>query len=66
MAEDDDLTVHDSCGNVFADMGMPGAEERLAKAERARLVRNALRRAGVAETPAGDGTAIEDSDPPMS
>jgi hypothetical protein len=43
MAEEDDLIVHDSCGNVFADMGMPDAEERLARAELARAIRRARR-----------------------
>ena len=39
----DDLTVHDSSGNVFADMMMPDADERLAKAELARVIRKAIR-----------------------
>jgi hypothetical protein len=40
----DDLKVHDTTGNVFQDMGMRDADERLAKAELARLERflNAL------------------------
>ncbi len=33
--EADDLMVHVGSGNIFADMGMPHAEERLAKAETA-------------------------------
>ena len=33
--EADGLMVHASSGNIFADMGMPDAEERLAKAETA-------------------------------
>lgn len=32
MAERDD-EVHVSCGNVFADLGLPDAEERLLKAQ---------------------------------
>lgn len=40
---DDDLTVHDSSGNVFADLGLPHAEERLAKALLARGVRMLVR-----------------------
>jgi predicted XRE-type DNA-binding protein len=39
----DDTTVHDSSGNIFEDMGMPDAEERLAKAELARVIRKVLR-----------------------
>lgn len=39
----DDLEVHDSSGNVFEDMGMRDAEERLAKAELARVIRKTIR-----------------------
>ena len=35
----DDTKIHNSSGNVFQDMDMRDAEERLAKAELARLVR---------------------------
>ena len=43
---DEDQVVHDSRGNVFADMGMPDAEERLARAERARAIRKAIEERG--------------------
>lgn len=36
------LKIHDSSGNVFADMGAADAEERLAKAELARVIRMAI------------------------
>lgn len=39
-----DLQVHDSSGNIFQDMGMRDAEERLAKAELARLIKIAIGR----------------------
>jgi predicted XRE-type DNA-binding protein len=39
----DDLKVHDSSGNVFADLEARDAEERLAKAELARLIRHEIR-----------------------
>lgn len=39
----DDHVVHDSSGNIFADLGLPEAELRLAKAELVRLIRNELR-----------------------
>ena len=45
----EDLKVHDSSGNVFQDMGMPGAEECLAKAELARLVRKTVRERGLTQ-----------------
>jgi GDP-D-mannose dehydratase len=34
-----DLRVYDSSGNIFEDMGMRDADERLAKAELARIIR---------------------------
>ena len=33
MKEADDITIHDSSGNVFADLGIENAEEYLAKSE---------------------------------
>jgi predicted XRE-type DNA-binding protein len=44
-----DNEVHDSSGNVFADMGMPDAEERLAKAELARVIRSEIRERGLSQ-----------------
>ena len=43
----EDWIVHDSCGNVFADMGMRDAETRLAKAEVARSIRKILEKRGL-------------------
>lgn len=48
----DDLTVHDSSGNVFADMGMRDAESRLAKAELARAIRGIIRERGLTQAEA--------------
>ena len=45
----DDTAVHDSSGNVFADMGMADAESRLAKAELARAIRGILRTRGLTQ-----------------
>jgi predicted XRE-type DNA-binding protein len=50
----DDEVVHESSGNVFRDMGMADADERLAKAELARVVRNTLRERGVTQAEAAD------------
>ena len=47
MPMNHDLTVHDSCGNVFADLGMADADGRLAKAELSRAVRQAIRSRGL-------------------
>lgn len=38
MTVRDDTTITPSSGNVFADLGFPDAEERLAKAELARQI----------------------------
>ncbi len=48
----DDLAVHDSSGNVFADMEMTEPELRLAKAELARAIRNVLRDRGLTQVEA--------------
>lgn len=39
----DDISFETGTGNVFADMGVPDADERLAKAELARIVRKLVR-----------------------
>ncbi len=48
----DEAAVHDSSGNVFADMGMRDAEARLAKAELARAVRKILEDRGLKQAEA--------------
>lgn len=50
--KDIDLQVHESSGNIFQDLGMRDAEERLAKAELARVVRNAIRDRGLTQAEA--------------
>jgi len=40
----DEREIHDSSGNVFADLDARDAEERLAKAELARLIRHEIAR----------------------
>ena len=49
-----DGRVHDSSGNVFEDMAMRDAEERLAKAELARVVRRTIRDRGLTQQAAAD------------
>jgi hypothetical protein len=49
----DDHTIHDGSGNIFADMAMPAAEERLAKAGLARVIRGVLRERGLTRAHAG-------------
>ncbi|MQA92430.1 MAG: helix-turn-helix domain-containing protein [Gemmatimonas sp.] len=50
----DDLEVHDSSGNVFDDMGMRDAEEHLAKAELARIIRKSIRDRGLTQAEAAE------------
>ena len=58
----DDLTVHDSSGNVFEDMGMPEAEERLAKAEMARFIRKAILERGLTQEQAAELLCVRQPD----
>ena len=58
----DDLTVHDSSGNVFEDMGMADADERLAKAEMARVIRIALRARGLTQEQSAELLGIRQPD----
>jgi predicted XRE-type DNA-binding protein len=58
----DALKVHDSTGNVFEDMGMRNAEERLAKAELARLIRIEIRDRGITQSEAAALLGIQQPD----
>jgi predicted XRE-type DNA-binding protein len=58
----DDLTVHDSSGNVFEDMGMADAEERLAKAELARVIRISIRERGLTQEQAASLLGVRQPD----
>jgi predicted XRE-type DNA-binding protein len=58
----DELKVHHSSGNVFLDMGMRDAEERLAKAELARLVRREISARGLTQTEAAKLLGIQQPD----
>lgn len=54
--------VDDSTGNVFEDMGMRDAEQRLAKAELARVARTSIRDRGLTQTEAADLLGIKQPD----
>jgi predicted XRE-type DNA-binding protein len=56
------LEVHSSSGNVFQDMGMRDAEERLAKAELARIIRGHIKDRGLTQTQAADLLGIAQPD----
>jgi predicted XRE-type DNA-binding protein len=58
----DELKVYDSTGNVFHDMGMRDAEERLAKAELARLVRREIAERGLTQSDAANLLGIQQPD----
>ena len=58
----DQNKVHDSSGNVFQDMGMRDAEERLAKAELARLIRKDITTRGLTQTEAAELLDIRQPD----
>lgn len=58
----DDMAVHDSCGNVFADMGMADADERLAKAELARFIRKALKDRALTQRHAAELLGLQQPD----
>ena len=51
MSEDE--SVHDGSGNVFRDMGMADADERLARAEMARVALDLEIRIQIGPRPAG-------------
>jgi len=58
----EDRQVQDSTGNVFEDMGMRDAEERLAKAELARLIRTEVRDRGLSQTEAAALLGVKQPD----
>jgi predicted XRE-type DNA-binding protein len=57
-----DSEVHGSSGNVFADMGLPDAEERLAKAELARVIRKEIEERGITQAEAADLLGVKQPD----
>ena len=53
MTTRDDTTITPSTGNVFADLGLPDAEERLAKAELARQIGGIIEERRLTQAAAG-------------
>ncbi len=49
----DEIEFTESSGNVFADLGLPNPEERLAKAELARQIRTIIEERHLTQTQAG-------------
>lgn len=58
----EDRQIQDSTGNVFEDMGMRDAEERLAKAELARLIRTEIRDRGLSQNEAAALLGVKQPD----
>lgn len=58
----DDQTIHDSSGNIFADLSLPEAELRLAKAELVRLIRTEIKARKLTQTRAGTLLGIPQPD----
>lgn len=58
----DETTVHDSTGNIFEDLGLPNPEERLAKAELARVIRNVVRERGLTQAQAAELLGVKQPD----
>ena len=56
------MDVHDSTGNVFEDMGMRDAEERLAKAELARVIRTEIRARRLSQVEAAELLGVKQPD----
>jgi predicted XRE-type DNA-binding protein len=58
----DDVKVHESSGNVFQDLDARQAEERLAKAELARVIRREIRGRKLTQTQAAELLGITQPD----
>ena len=52
MSNTDEIGVIPSGGNVFEDMGLPNADERLAKAQVAYLISSIIKERGLTQTEA--------------
>jgi predicted XRE-type DNA-binding protein len=58
----DDTKIHDSSGNIFQDMDMRDAEERLAKAELARLIRKDITARNLTQAEAAELLGVSQPD----
>ncbi len=48
--EKDSIAFEKSCGNVFADLGLSDADERMAKAQLARTITQRIKERGLTQT----------------
>ena len=58
----DDVSLNDSSGNVFSDLGLPNARERRAKAELSILIENLIDSRGWNQTVAAKQMGVTQSD----
>ena len=58
----DEATVTPSCGNVFADVGLPDAEELLAKADLAHAIEQLIQAQGLAQRAASRRLGVAQTD----
>jgi predicted XRE-type DNA-binding protein len=56
---DDDMTVHESTGNVFADLGLPHAPEDMLKVVIAHAISTTIRKRGLTQTAAGEIIGVD-------
>ncbi|MFL5541486.1 MAG: helix-turn-helix domain-containing protein [Longimicrobiaceae bacterium] len=54
--------MHDSIGNVFEDLGLANPEERLAKAELARVIRKIVKERGLTQSEAAALLGVKQPD----
>ena len=57
--DDDDIVVHESAGNVFADLGLPHAREDMLKVEIAHAISAAIHKKGLTQTAAGEIIGVD-------
>jgi predicted XRE-type DNA-binding protein len=56
---DSEIAVTPGSGNVFADMGLPGPEEELTKAQLASIIRHAIKRQRLTQAAAASRMGID-------
>ena len=56
---DDDIVVHESAGNVFADLGLPHDREDMLKVEIAHAISASIRKQGLTQTAAGEIIGVD-------
>lgn len=55
----DDIVVHESTGNVFADLGLPASEEDMLKIEIVRAITATITKRGLTQAKAGELIGVD-------